>query len=136
MTLRRTVVLGSVGVLASALLLIALCPKPDLYGNNGFSIAVQDRDGKLLRLALASDDRYRLRHSLKDIATTAIDATLLYEDQYFWSHPGFNPGALARATWSTYVLRDRAMGASTITMQLARMRYSLNTRTVVGKMVL
>ena len=27
------------------------------------------------------------------------------------------------------------MGASTITMQLARMRYSLNTRTVVGKMV-
>ena len=37
--------------------------------------------------------------------------------------------------WSTYVLRDRAMGASTITMQLARMRYGLTTRTISGKVI-
>jgi penicillin-binding protein 1C len=118
-----------------ALFLIAFCPKPALYGNTSFSMAVQDRDGKLMRLALAEDDRYRLRHSLNDIATTAVDATLLYEDRLFRSHPGFNPVALVRAMWSTYVLRDRAMGASTITMQLARMRHALKTRTISGKIV-
>ena len=135
MTLRRKICLGSLGALACALLLIAFCPKPELYGDTGFSTAVHDRDGKLMRLALANDDRYRLKHSLNDIATTAIDATLLYEDRLFRSHPGFNPGALVRAMWSTYVLRDRAMGASTITMQLARMRYALQTRTIKGKLV-
>ena len=135
MKLRSKVLLGAVGTIACVLLVIAFSPKPELYGKIGFSMAVQDRDGKLMRLALASDDRYRLKHSLKDIATTAVDATLLYEDQYFWSHPGFNPVALLRATWSTYVLKGRAVGASTITMQLVRMRYSLNTRTVPGKIV-
>jgi penicillin-binding protein 1C len=98
-------------------------------------MAVQDRDGKLMRLGLANDDRYRLKYSLDDIATTAIEATLLYEDRLFRSHPGFNPVALVRAMWSTYVLRDRAMGASTITMQLARMRYALKTRKISGKVV-
>ena len=135
MTLRRKFLCGCVGATACALLVIGFCPKPDLYGNTSFSAAVHDRDGKLMRLALADDDRYRLRRSLIDIATNAIDATLLYEDQYFRSHPGFNPGALVRATWSTYVRRDRVMGASTITMQLVRMRYGLNTRTIRGKVV-
>ena len=118
-----------------AALLIGFCPKPELYGNTSFSSAVQDRDGKLLRLALAGDDRYRLKHSLNDIAAKAVDATLLYEDQYFQSHPGFNPAALIRAMWSTYALRDRVMGASTITMQLVRLRYELNTRTIRGKVI-
>ena len=135
MTLRRTIVYGVLGAIASTLLLLAFCPEPELYGDTDFSTAVQDRDGNLMRLALATDDRYRLRHSLNDIAPAAVDATLLYEDRYFRSHPGFNPGALARAMWSTYVRRGRVMGASTITMQLARMRYALETRTITGKFV-
>ena len=135
MTLRRKFFCGCVGISACAALAIGFCPTPELYGNTSFSSAVLDRDGKLMRLALASDDRYRLKHSLDDVATKAIEATLLYEDQYFRSHPGFNPGALLRAMWSTYALRGRTMGASTITMQLVRMRYELNTRTVGGKIV-
>lgn len=134
MRLRRKFLQCSAGLLACALLAYAICPQPDLYGDTGFSSAVQDRDGKLLRLALANDDRYRLRHSLHEIATTAIDATLLYEDRYFRSHPGVNPAALARAAWSTFIVKARPMGASTITMQLARLRYDLDTRTLGGKM--
>ena len=135
MTRRRKIAYGFTGAAACALLAIAFSPRPDLYGDTGFSTAIQDRNGKLMRLALAVDDRYRLRQSLNDIAPAAVDATLLYEDRYFWSHPGFNPGALIRAAWSTYVLRDRTMGASTITMQLVRMRYSLDTRTIRGKLL-
>jgi len=134
-TRRRKLLFAGVSASIAAALVIALCPRPQLYGDISFSSAVQDRNGKLLRLALAGDDRYRLKHSLHDIATRAVDATLLYEDQYFRSHPGFNPGALLRAMWSTYVRRDRVMGASTITMQLVRLRYELNTRSVRGKLV-
>jgi penicillin-binding protein 1C len=124
-------VLALTGAIA---LLVALCPQPSLYGEIGFSSAVQDRNGKLLRLALASDERYRLKVPLGDIAQSAIDATLLYEDRYFFSHPGFNPGALIRAAWSTYVQRERVIGGSTISMQLARLRDSLDTRTIGGKL--
>jgi penicillin-binding protein 1C len=132
-TLQRNVAYGFLAVISCTLLVIAFCPRPDLYGDTDFSTAIQDRNGKLMRLALANDDRYRLWNSLDDIAATAIDATLLYEDRYFRLHPGFNPGALVRAIWSTYILRDRPMGASTVTMQLVRLRYSLDTRSVSGK---
>jgi penicillin-binding protein 1C len=39
-----------------------------------------------------------------------------------------------RAGWETYVKKSRRMGASTITMQLARLRYGLYTRDIPGKL--
>jgi len=114
-------------------LLALISTKPTLYSHTSFSSGVEDRNGILLRLALADDDRYRLRTTLQDISPTAIDATLLYEDRYFRSHIGFNPVALLRAVWSSYIIRSRRIGGSTITMQLARLRFRLNTRTVGGK---
>ena len=135
MTLRRAAVYTTLSLASAFALLIALCPRPSLYGDIDFSSAVEDRNGRLLRLALADDERYRLKVQLKDVAQTAIDATLLYEDQHFWHHPGVNPGALMRAAWSTYVRQDRVMGGSTITMQLARLRFSLDTRSIGGKFV-
>jgi len=133
--LKRVTVCSALMLSGAVAVAIALCPKPPLYGDVGFSAAVEDRNGRLLRLALADDERYRLKLPLDDIAKNAIDATLLYEDQYFSVHPGFNPAALIRAAWSTYIKRDRVMGGSTITMQLARMRYSLDTRTIAGKLL-
>lgn len=112
----------------------ALIPKPSLTGDPSWSVAVTDRNGALLRLALADDERYRLATRLPDIAASARAATLLYEDRYFRRHPGVNPVALIRASWTTFIQGDRAMGASTITMQLVRLRDGLNTRTVSGKL--
>jgi penicillin-binding protein 1C len=60
--------------------------------------------------------------------------TLLHEDRYFHEHAGFNPVALLRASVADVRGQGRLLGASTITMQLARLRYHLNTRTVVGKL--
>ncbi|MEM8981422.1 MAG: penicillin-binding protein 1C [Pseudomonadota bacterium] len=111
------------------------CPQPSLYGATPFSVVVVDRHGELLRLSLAGDQRYRLRTSLDDVATSAVDATLLYEDRHFYSHPGVNPAALIRAAWTTYVRRQRPVGGSTITMQLARLRFGLDTRSPRGKLV-
>lgn len=97
------------------------------------SVAVYDDHNRLLRLVLASDDRYRLRVPLKDMSPQLIDAVLLHEDRWFYWHPGFNPFGLARGAWVTYVRHGRPQGGSTITMQLARLLWPLNTRSPLGK---
>lgn len=108
-------------------------PQPDLYAGHRFSSAWLDRDGGLLRLGLAADDRYRLRLTSSEIAPVMGAATLLYEDRYFYRHPGINPVALAEAAWTSYITGGRRRGASTITMQLARLRWRLDTQDLSGK---
>ena len=125
--------LGGAGV--AALLVWAFIPKPDLYGEASFSSLVTDRHGRPLRLRPAADGRYRLFTPLEDVAGVLRDATLLYEDRHFFAHPGVSLPALARAAWTTYVQRSRPVGGSTITMQLARMRFGLYTRSPLGKLV-
>ena len=112
-----------------------LLPKPELYGDISFSTLVTDRSGQPLKLLPAADGRYRLFVALDDIAPVAREATLLYEDRRFYRHPGVDPIALARAAWTTYVARERTVGGSTITMQLARLRFGLDTRSPLGKLV-
>ena len=123
------------GVVACASLVWIVLPKPALYGDIDFSTLVMDREGRPLKLVAAKDGRYRLFTRLDDMALAAREATLLYEDRGFYRHYGVNPLALARAAWTTYVRRSRVVGGSTITMQLARLRFGLDTRTVFGKLV-
>lgn len=63
-----------------------------------------------------------------------IDAVLLHEDRWYRWHPGFNPYGLARGAWVTYVRHGNRQGGSTITMQLARSLWNLNTHTIRGKL--
>jgi penicillin-binding protein 1C len=42
--------------------------------------------------------------------------------------------SVARAAWETYVIKDRRIGGSTITMQLARIRYGINSKSIGGKL--
>ena len=99
-------------------------PRPELYDHSSFSTAYLDRNGELLWLSLAHDERYRLWVELDEIAPAMRDATLLYEDRHFYYHFGINPMALLRAAWST-LRGERRMGGSTISMQLARLRFQL-----------
>lgn len=115
-----------------ALLLLRVLPKPALSEGVPLSTAVLDRDGRLLRLTLAADDRYRLWLPLEDYPSELVEAVLLHEDQYFFLHPGVNPLSLLRAAFSTYGGGPR-IGGSTLTMQLARLRGRLATRTLAGK---
>lgn len=116
-------------------ILLNFVPAPKLVQTESFSRAVYDNKGQLLRLTLSADDKYRLWVPLNKIDQSMVDATLIYEDRYYYWHYGFNPMALIKAAWKTYVVNNRAFGASTITMQLARIRFDLNTRTISGKLV-
>lgn len=107
--------------------------RPPLLAGQSFSQAVYDRDGRLLRLTLAADEQYRLAVALERLSPQLVEATLLQEDQFFYWHPGVNPVALVRAAIRTYVQGDRRLGASTISMQLARILHGIQSRTPGGK---
>ncbi len=109
-------------------------PKPPLLKGATYGAVVTDRAGHLLRISTAADQRYRLYTPLEQISPDVTTATLLYEDRYFRLHLGFNPVALLRAAWSTFGKRTRPMGASTLTMQVVRLRDGLNTRRISGKL--
>jgi penicillin-binding protein 1C len=125
-----------VGAALLALLLVGcrLWPHPALRDWQPSSTAVYDDHGRLMRLTLASDDRYRLWVPLKDISPQLVDGVLLHEDRWFRWHPGFNVYGLARGAWVTYVRHGNPQGGSTITMQLARLLWKLNTRSPLGKL--
>jgi penicillin-binding protein 1C len=122
-----------VALAAVAWVLLGLQPKPLLVNKAGFSQAVYDRDGHLLRLTLSSDEKYRLWVPLSEIPSTMIEATLLQEDAWFRWHRGVNPVSLLRAFCATYLSGGRRIGGSTITMQLARQRFGVDSRTLFGK---
>jgi len=98
------------------------------------SQAVYDCNGKLLRLSISDDEKYRLWIPLDEMPSDLVKATLLKEDRYFWIHPGVNPFSLVKAFWNTYISKSKKMGGSTLTMQLVRIRHKLKTRTIYGKM--
>ena len=113
--------------------LLFFSPKPPLLTGLSFSTAVYDDQQHLLRLTLSHDDKYRLFTPLSEIAPQVISTTLLQEDQYFRRHYGINPFAMLKAGWQTYVLKSRRLGASTISMQVARIRFAINSKTFSGK---
>jgi len=111
-----------------------LLPKPPLLECVTFSQEVFDRDHTLLRMTLTPDEKYRLFTPLAEISPELIRATLSHEDRFYNDHPGVNPVSAARSAWHYLFVGHARAGASTITMQLARLRYHLYTRTLRGKL--
>lgn len=130
--------LSAVAAALAALLLgyvvLGLVPPPPLLEDVPFGRAALDAEGGILRLRLAEDGRYRLRVGLDAVAPEAVRALLHYEDRYFYLHPGVNPFSLVRAAARTWFGGARRMGASTISMQVARLRLGLRTAGLAGKL--
>lgn len=122
-----------IGLVLISLVAYYSSPKPDLLGFTSYSTAYLDSDNQLLRLTLADDDRYRLHTAITDIADTLQNSTILYEDQHFYQHMGVDLFAIGRAFWASYISKQRRIGASTITMQVARLRWGIPSYTLSGK---
>ncbi|MET0357180.1 MAG: penicillin-binding protein 1C [Cellvibrio sp.] len=119
--------------IAICLIAIRFWPRPSLAEQIPSSQAFLAENGELLRLTLAVDEQYRVWTPLKDISPQLAKAVLLYEDRWFYWHLGVNPQAVARAAFRTYS-GGAQQGGSTITMQLARLFYGLNTKSPSGKL--
>jgi len=109
--------------------------KPLLANRENSSRAVLNRDGGLVQVTLTGDEKYRLWTPLSEISPELIDATIRYEDRWFWYHPGINPFAILRAIGHNLThTATRPIGGSTITMQLVRKRFRMSTRSFAGKL--
>ena len=92
---------------------------PDLSRYHDLSPHHTDRHGNTLRIQLTRDQQYRLpahaypRHYR--------DMLIAYEDRRYLTHPGIDPLAIARAAWQNISRQRTISGASTLTMQTARL---------------
>ncbi|WP_206099393.1 penicillin-binding protein 1C [Rheinheimera riviphila] len=99
-----------------------------------WSTALFDRQGQLLDLHIAEDQQWRLPYQAVELPTRYQTALLAFEDQYFFQHPGINPLSVARAFWGNLVAGKVKSGASTITMQVSRLLYGNQPRTLTQKL--
>jgi penicillin-binding protein 1C len=123
----------ALGLFTLLLLTLRLWPHAPLREAAPLSRMVLAENGELLRMTLAADGQYRLWRPLERIAPAMIEAQLLKEDRYFYWHPGVDPSALLRATLATYGGGMR-QGGSTLSMQLTRRLYGINSRSIPGKL--
>ncbi|HYI12510.1 MAG TPA: penicillin-binding protein 1C [Thermoanaerobaculia bacterium] len=82
---------------------------------------IYDREGRELRIVLPRDEKYRIPVTLDEVPPELIAALVASEDRWYYRHPGVNPLAVVRASWTNLRARGVVSGASTIPMQIARM---------------
>src|SRR5262249_49123123 len=99
-----------------------------------FSTMVVDRDGKLLRPYTAPEGRWRLPATRENVDPRFLELLLAYEDKRFRTHPGVDPLALGRAFTQLIIHGRIVSGASTITMQVARLLEPRAERSLKAKL--
>lgn len=98
------------------------------------SVEVVARDGRLLRAYTVHDGRWRMAVALPYVDHTFLSMLLAYEDRRFFTHAGVDPLAILRAGWQALTNGRIVSGASTLTMQVARLLEDSGTGHVTGKL--
>jgi penicillin-binding protein 1C len=116
------------------LLLVFWISLPAELFDDPLSTVVCDREGELLGARIATDGQWRFPgiDSVPDKYATAL---VEFEDQYFYLHPGVNPGSLLRALVDNMKAGEIRSGGSTITMQVMRMSRKNRPRTIAQKII-
>jgi penicillin-binding protein 1C len=95
---------------------------------------VIDRNGELLRAFQVSDGRWRMAVTASQVDPRYIDMLVRFEDKRFWSHNGVDPIAMLRALGQAVWNGRIVSGASTLTMQTARLLEESGTGSWRGKL--
>ncbi len=86
-----------------------------------YSTIITDQKGEVVNAYLTSDQKWRMKTELEEISPLLQKTIVAKEDRHFYSHPGVNPFAVVRAIFMNLFHLRRMSGASTITMQVAKM---------------
>lgn len=81
------------------------------------------RDKSVLHTYLTADQQWRMNARLEEITPQLREAIVFKEDKRFYAHPGIDLLAIGRAAGNNMLHARRTSGASTITMQVARLLY-------------
>lgn len=97
------------------------------------SVAVVDREDRLLRPFTAADGRWRLPVKAQDVDQRYLDMLFAFEDRRFYDHGGVDGRSVLRAGLQMLRHGRLVSGASTLTMQTARLVDGKHERTGPGK---
>ncbi len=86
-----------------------------------FSTTIAAKDGHILEAYLSKDDKWRMKLEPHEINDPLKKIILFKEDKWFYYHAGVNPVSILRAIFHNTIYGKRTSGASTITMQVARL---------------
>jgi penicillin-binding protein 1C len=86
-----------------------------------YSRIVYSKEGQILHVTLSSDQKWRIQAHLSEIPERTKQILLYKEDKYFYYHFGINPISVCTSLLSNIISGKRLSGASTITMQVARL---------------
>lgn len=95
---------------------------------------VHARDGTLLRAFTVENGRTRLAVRLEQVDPQFIAMLIAYEDKRFFNHNGVDLRAMARATAQAIWHGEVVSGASTLSMQVARLLENSGTGSRAGKL--
>jgi penicillin-binding protein 1C len=107
---------------------------PSVLFTSPYSKVLQANKGELLTATIAADGQWRFPQS-DTIPDKFVKALVAYEDKRFFSHPGLDVLAVARALQQNTRARKTVSGGSTITMQVIRLSRKNKGRTLFEKFV-
>jgi penicillin-binding protein 1C len=90
-------------------------------GQRDQAIEFRDRNNLFLGTLLTRDQEHTAVVPLEKVSSLFLQAIVAAEDRRFWQHGATDPKAIGRAIVQAVQARRIVSGASTITMQLARM---------------
>jgi penicillin-binding protein 1C len=118
----------------TAALLSLPMPELDAFLGDPSGTMITDRTGALLSVVPGAGGAFQMRTGHMGIPAECAEIFIRLEDSRFRLHPGVDPIAVARALVDKVISPSARSGASTITMQLARL-VEPRARSVPGKIV-
>ena len=128
-----SVVLAIVGLFVLWRVVADLGPVP-WPSEEGASQVVLDRSGVLLRAFTTSDGRWRMPVEVQEVDPRYIAMLIAYEDRRFLQHDGIDIYAVVRASLQLLAHGRVVSGASTLTMQVARLLEPRADRSMSAKL--
>jgi penicillin-binding protein 1C len=135
MTRRALIFAGLIlALLATTALALDRIFPPNLARYQERSTEIVDANGRLLRAFTTPDGLWRLKTTPDDVDPGYLALLASYEDSRFALHPGVDPLSVVRATVQLVTHGRIVSGASTLTMQAARL-LEPRPRTFVNKVI-
>lgn len=119
--MRVALIVASLLLLCLTLFVLDRVFPPDTTALRDLSVQIDDRHGRPLAAFLNRADKFRLPAAAEDVSPLFIKLLLAYEDRRFYHHPGVDPLAALRAVGQNLTAGRVVSGASTLTMQAARL---------------
>ncbi|NVN17599.1 penicillin-binding protein 1C [Muricauda sp. HICW] len=120
------------GVFFIVLILWLFCLPKNLF-EDPTSTVVDSSEGSLIGARIADDGQWRFPQ-IDSVPQRFKQSVLLFEDEYFYQHPGFNPISIIKAIGHN-LTKDNRRGGSTITQQVIRLSRKNQSRTYWEKLI-